>query len=81
MINAAIPSHEVYTALEAGRYLRLDADHDDDEEAIVRAVQHLVSKHGLRPVRGCGKSNRFTLTELRRWVEHQTAATESDGRR
>lgn len=63
---------EVLTTLEAAHFLRLDVDHEGDEAAATRAVLHLVAKHGLRPVRGCGKQHRFTLIELRRWVQHAT---------
>lgn len=67
--------HELLTAAEAVRYLRLDADYDGDMAGATRALHKLVRDGRLRPIRGCGKSYKYPLHELRRFITSETAAS------
>ncbi len=60
-----IPTHEIMTAEEACRYLRLDIGRDSD--AAVKALNRLVDKGLIRPCL-VGKHRRYTRDELQRFI-------------
>ena len=60
----------VLSVLEAAQRLGLTEDHDDPGAA-ADAVLRLVREKGLRPIPGLGKSYKFTVAELQRWVQAQ----------
>ncbi len=57
------------TITEAAKFLRLDTDGGDG----VRAIRRYVSRGLIRPCR-VGRSNRFAITELRRFIQDRTEA-------
>lgn len=72
-------SSPVYTALKAAEWLQLTDDYDQPEDAIA-ALYRLVRKGKLRPLR-CGKTYKFVLDELQRYVADETAAFEPTKRK
>ena len=70
----------VLTALEVAEQLRLTEDYEE-KEAAAEAVLRLVREHGLRPIKGCGRSYKFSSAELSRWVATATAGFELKGRK
>lgn len=78
MVELTVTS-PVLTNEEAVRFLRLDADYDELADA-VKALHRLVRDGRLRPLR-CGKSYKFTVDELQRYVADETAAFEPTKRR
>ena len=68
----------VLTAAEAARWLRLDEDHDDIGQA-VKALYLLVQQGRLRPLH-VGKTYKFPVPELERFIRDEVAATDlADG--
>lgn len=61
----AAPTHEILTAEEACRYLRLDIGRDSD--AAIKALNRLVDKGRIRPCL-VGKHRRYTRDELCRFI-------------
>ncbi len=61
---------QILTNIEAARRLRLTDDYSNEADA-VNALHRLVRQHGLRPL-VCGKSYKFTGTELDRWARTRT---------
>lgn len=78
MVELAVTS-PVLTNEEAARFLRLDEDYSEMADA-VRALHRLVRDGRLRPLR-CGKSYKFAVAELERYVADETAAFEPTKRR
>jgi len=60
----------ILTEEEAIRWLRLDEEYDSPREA-GRALRRCMHEHGLRRIQGCGKSLKFHIDELHRWVRQQ----------
>lgn len=69
----------VLTNEEAVRFLRLDHDYPEPADA-VKALHRLVRDGRLRPLR-CGKSYKFAVAELERYVTDETSAFEPTKRR
>lgn len=71
----------VLTNIEAAEFLRLTDDYDQPEDAIA-ALYRLVRKGKLHPLR-VGKTYKFTLAELERFIAAEVAAskqqTDSNG--
>lgn len=67
----------VLTSAEAVRWLRLDEDHDDIGSA-VKALHRLVQEGRLRPLR-VGKSYKFTLAELEKFICAEVMKTPTPG--
>ena len=63
---------KILTSLEVAELLKLTGDYEREEDA-AEAVLRLVREHGLRPIKGCGRSYKFSEAEVGRWV---TSATE-----
>jgi hypothetical protein len=76
--DAAACWPEVLTSADAARYLRLDDDHAEIADAVA-ALHRIVRTGHLRPVKGCGKSHKFALAELRRYVAAATTGIEERG--
>ena len=66
----------VLTNEEAVEFLRLDTDFDEPGDA-VRALHRLVRQDKLRPLR-CGKSYKFTLAELERFIVAEVGPSDID---
>ena len=66
-------SPRILTALDVALLLRLDKDYEREEDA-AEAVSRLVREHGLRPIKGCGRSYKYSEAELVRWVATATEA-------
>lgn len=66
----------VLTNEEAVAFLRLDTDFDEAGDA-VRALHRLVRQDKLRPLR-CGKSYKFTLAELERFIVAEVGPSDTD---
>jgi len=62
---------DVLTFSEALDWLRLADDYPTRDEA-AKALKRATARHGLRPIRGCGRSMKFLKGELRRWAWAQT---------
>ena len=60
----------VLTSAEAVRWLRLDEDHDDIGPAVL-ALKRLVQDGKLRPLRGVGRTYKYTLDELQRFIRDE----------
>ena len=69
----------VLTNLKAAEWLQLTDDYDQPEDAIA-ALYRIVRQGKLRPLR-CGKSYKFTVDELERYVADETAAFEPTKRK
>ncbi len=67
----------VLTGAEAVAWLRLDVDHDDPGSA-QKALYRLVQEGRLRPLR-VGKSYKFTLVELERFITDEVNKTPAAG--
>ena len=78
MSELTVPS-PVLTNEEAARFLRLDEDYSEMADA-VRALHRLVRQRKLSPLR-CGKSYKFAVAELERYVADETSAFEPTKRR
>ena len=52
---------------EAVQFLRLDEDYEQMADAIA-ALQRLARRKGIRAVKGIGKSDKWHVDELRRFV-------------
>ncbi len=78
MIELTLPS-PVLTNEEAVRFLRLDSDYNELDDA-VKALHRLVRDGRLRLLR-CGKSYKFAVAELERYVADETSAFEPSKRR
>ena len=78
MIELTVTS-PVLTNDEAARFLRLDDDYSEMADAI-RALHRLVREGKLKPLR-CGKSYKFAIAELERYVADETSAFEPTKRR
>ena len=65
------PDTPILTNQQAVAWLRLDADYPEPVDA-VRALHRLVREGKIRPLR-CGKTYKFTVGELRRYAELETA--------
>ncbi|MCH8344700.1 MAG: helix-turn-helix domain-containing protein [Planctomycetes bacterium] len=74
MVELTVTS-PVLTNEEAVRFLRLDTDFDEPGDA-VRALHRLVRQDKLRPLR-CGKSYKFTLAELERFIIAEVGPSDS----
>ena len=75
MIELTLPS-PVLTNEEAVRFLRLDEDYTQMADAI-RALHRLVREGGLRPLR-VGKSYKFTMAELERFIAAEVGASDQE---
>lgn len=60
---------EILTNAEACRWLRLDDDHDEIEDAIA-ALLRLAREGKIRPLR-CGKTYKWTRAELERFARDE----------
>lgn len=69
----------VLTALEAAERLRLTEDYEQPEDALA-ALLRLVRSGRLRPLR-CGRTYKYTDTELERFAVDETAAFQRTKRR
>ena len=78
MIELTLPS-PVLTNEEAVRFLRLDSDYNELADA-VKALHRLVRDGRLMLLR-CGKSYKFAVAELERYVADETSAFEPTKRR
>ncbi len=72
-LNSTSP---VRTNEEAVRFLRLDEDYSQMADAI-RALHRLVREGGLKPLR-VGKSYKFTLAELERFVAAEVGPSDPE---
>ena len=70
------PASPVLTNLEAAAWLRLTDDYDQPEDAI-EALYRIVRKGKLRPLRA-GKTYKFTLDELRRYIAAEVVASKKE---
>lgn len=77
--DAQAVTSPVLTNEEAARFLRLDEDYSEMADAI-RALHRLVREGKLKPLR-CGKSYKFAVAELERYVTNETSAFEPTKRR
>ncbi|MCH8824189.1 MAG: hypothetical protein IH984_11865 [Planctomycetes bacterium] len=59
----------VLTNIEAVAFLRLDQDNYADEGAAVRALQTIAREGKITPIRGCGKTFKWHIDELRRYAK------------
>ena len=73
-------SPKILTALDVAMLLRLDKDYEREEDS-AEAVLRLVREHGLRPIKGCGRSYKFSEVEVVRWVGIATEAFRLKGRK
>ena len=78
MVELTVTS-PVLTNIEAAEWLRITDDYEQPEDAI-RALYRLVRQDKLRPLR-VGKTYKFTLDELQRYVADETSAFEPTKRR
>lgn len=78
MIELTVP-RLVLTNEEAVRFLRLDSDYPEPADA-VKALHRLVREGGLKPLR-VGKTYKFTLAELTRFIDAEVEPSdpETDG--
>ena len=75
MVELTMPS-PVLTNEEAVRFLRLDTDYNETADAI-RALHRLVRQGKLRPLQ-CGKTYKFTLAELERFIAAEVRASDQE---
>lgn len=61
----------ILTNEEAVEFLRLSEDYSAIADAI-RSLHRLVRLELVRPIRGCGKTYKFTVAELERYAATQT---------
>ncbi len=71
---------KILTSLEVAELLKLTGDYEREEDA-AEAVLRLVREHGLRPIKGCGRSYKFSEVEVARWVGIATEAFRMKGRK
>ena len=75
MIELTVPS-PVLTNEEAARFLRLDSDYPEPADA-VKALHRLVRQGKLRPLQ-CGKTYKFTLAELERFIRDEVGPSDQE---
>lgn len=66
----------VLTNEEAVRFLRLDHDYPESADA-VKALHRLVRQGKLRPLQ-CGKTYKFTLAELERFIAAEVGPSDQE---
>ncbi len=71
---------KILTSLEVAELLKLTGDYEREEDA-AEAVLRLVREHGLRPIKGCGRSYKYSEAELVRWVATATEAFQLKGKK
>ncbi len=73
-------SPKILTSLDVAVLLKLTEDYEREEDA-AEAVLRLVREHGLRPIKGCGRSYKFSEVEVVRWVGIATEAFQLKGKK